>query len=1276
MKKRRKWSKKLLATLLACSMLPWSSVPVHAEATGNLTLAVAADTSSTADTLEGVKNLIQGGTTIAADVTEFPLPQAPEGFQIEINGADFEQIIANDGTIHHPLTDKTVKVSYKITEEATTETLVTDDYTYTVAGTKTQAAGKNGKPSIIPEIQEWYSESTETLSVTSITKVVYDEDEMIPVVDEFIADYEDFTGMILEKEKKSETQSNAFNFSLSAPDQLLGKEGYIMDIRSDRINVASESVVGNMYGMQTILQMYQSDHSGFSIGQMRDYPRFSVRGFVFDVARKPVSMEMIGEVARTMRYYKMNDFQVHLSDNYIFLEDYGKLENEGEAFKAYDAFRLECDVKNEDGVSPTATDYSISKSDFRNFILSQRSVGMNIVPEIDVPAHANSFTKVWPELMVTNQTSSTSVNRPLVDHLDVSKTETLDKIKEIFDDYTKDNQGVPATFDEKTTVHIGADEFLANYKSYRDFLNEIVPYVKQTNTVRMWGGLTWIKDNPETAIIPEAIENVEMNLWSSDWASGAEMYHLGYKVINTIDVYGYMVPNGSMGRNGVYNDLLDLNKIFNSFEANRVKNKGNDKYQYLPSGDDQMLGAAFALWNDNIDKRASGLTESDLYWRFFDAMPIYAEKTWAATGKEKGSAAAVTALAEKMGTGPNTNPYYREDRVDTIYERYDFEPENGLKDGSENHRDLTVAENSSAQIVDGALSLKGGSSYVTTPIKKLGNGNELSFDITLNAMAKPGQIIFESDAAYGTHDIRIMEDGRLGFTRELYNYYFDYELPVGTTVNLKIVTKQQETKLYVNGILVSNATGKFIHNNMEKKTGITNATFALPIERIGSKENAVIAVIDNVCVSITNADPYNKAAWTGTTNTETNIANNSNEGLLRYAFDNNTTSRWHSNWKSSQDKLTGNNSFYAEINFNQVYTINQFSFTPRQDAVSGQVTKADLYVSAKASGDEWTLVAQDKVFAGDKTTKTFYFAEQPVQRVKFVAKESSDGWVAVSEFDIQNAPKTDCTIYVEAGKGGMVSGGKRVESGTEVTVTATPKNGYEFVGWYNNIGTLVSESAEYVFTATKNHSLEAKFATDLIPEITEIIGSDGSLDDTDEEAIVWKSGDLIVKTNIPKELITSVWVGNVQLTENAEFQFAESSNETSRAVLGSAIVLKGSFLETLKKGTTYTLRIASEIGEMTEDFTIAEEIKNPEKPGVNAPSGTPDQTPSQDPVTNSEQKQDQTKPSSGSGTSQSSENHSVGSGASTGDMSMTTLWSILLCFTMLITFVINKKYKR
>ncbi len=64
----------------------------------------------------------------------------------------------------------------------------------------------------------------------------------------------------------------------------------------------------------------------------------------------------------------------------------------------------------------------------------------------------------------------------------------------------------------------------------------------------------------------KAIDNVEMNLWSADWTDGIEMYDMGYKLINTIDDFGYMVPNGNKGRANAYGNLLNVNRIFISLK--------------------------------------------------------------------------------------------------------------------------------------------------------------------------------------------------------------------------------------------------------------------------------------------------------------------------------------------------------------------------------------------------------------------------------------------------------------------------------------------------------------------------------------------------------------------------------------------------------------------------------------------------------------------------------------------------------------------------------------
>ena len=75
---------------------------------------------------------------------------------------------------------------------------------------------------------------------------------------------------------------------------------------------------------------------------------------------------------------------------------------------------------------------------------------------------------------------------------------------------------------------------------------------------------------------------------------------------------------------------------------------------------------------------------------------------------------------------------------------------------------------------------------------------------------------------------------------------------------------------------------------------------------------------------------------------------------------------------------------------------------------------------------------ENRIFEANADKKTFVFDEQEVQYIKFVAKESNDGWVAVSEFDIAN--KAEQTFTVDATKGGTVSGGKEAKQGEEVTL--------------------------------------------------------------------------------------------------------------------------------------------------------------------------------------------------------------------------------------------------
>ena len=63
------------------------------------------------------------------------------------------------------------------------------------------------------------------------------------------------------------------------------------------------------------------------------------------------------------------------------------------------------------------------------------------------------------------------------------------------------------------------------------------------------------------------------------------------------------------------------------------------------------------------------------------------------------------------------------------------------------------------------------------------------------------------------------------------------------------------------------------------------------------------------------------------------------------------------------------------------------------------------------------------------------------------------------------------TLTVTAGEGGSVSTeGGEYEEGTEVTITATPEEGYEFIGWSDG-----ENSSERVITISSETSISANF---------------------------------------------------------------------------------------------------------------------------------------------------------------------------------------------------------
>ena len=90
--------------------------------------------------------------------------------------------------------------------------------------------------------------------------------------------------------------------------------------------------------------------------------------------------------------------------------------------------------------------------------------------------------------------------------------------------------------------------------------------------------------------------------------------------------------------------------------------------------------------------------------------------------------------------------------------------------------------------------------------------------------------------------------------------------------------------------------------------------------------------------------------------------------------------------------------------------------------------------------------------------------------------------IGVSGKPIEPTPSGQARVFVTAlGQGGTVSGGGTFPIGSQVTVTATPNQGFYFKGWANNgSAQIISTEASYIFTLQGQTDLVAMFDIDTI----------------------------------------------------------------------------------------------------------------------------------------------------------------------------------------------------
>ncbi len=676
---------------------------------------------------------------LTAESVALTLPTA-EGCTVSLLGADYEQIIDATGKIHHQfvLADTPVNVSFRVTRGE--ESVCSKDYPIVVPAAQQPAANANPKPAIIPEILQWCGETGAYALPKEVRKLQFVQKKLLPV------------------------PKGACAKAL--------EEAYFLDITPTAVTIQAYTPTGLLWGTQTLRQMIAQNKDALPCGRAFDVPRFKVRGFMLDVGRLPIPLSDIRTVIRTMAWYKMNDLQLHLNDNYIFHEHY--VDQGLDPFKlSYSGFRLESKMKGKDGTPLTAQDVFYTKKEFRDLVKFANHHGVQIVPEFDTPGHALSFTRVRPDLIYQGPMNH---EKRRCEMLDAANPETLKFAGSVWDEYLLPKK--KAVFADCPVVHVGADEFFGDKEDYRRYADGILRHVLSRGyTPRIWGSL-----DAKPGKTPVVAKGVQMNVWSGDWGKAWESINKGYDIINTADSALYIVPFAGYYR-------MDRNHagIYNNWVPSKVH------HQTIPSGHPQLLGAMFAVWNDEIDRLHKGYMMYDMWSDSISgSMDVLAQKMWG-TATAPRSFEDHRALVAKIGPAPRANAFHRH--------------------GKAAHETITFKNQVPADLKFGSL----------------GPDYHLTLELTLQKET-PGKEQVLLDSPDGQF-LAAMQDGSIGFRRadKMEFSFAGAKLPVGQPVKLELIGRKGSTELRLNGEKAGTLTLKTFHNRTENLI----ATFILPLDHLG-----------------------------------------------------------------------------------------------------------------------------------------------------------------------------------------------------------------------------------------------------------------------------------------------------------------------------------------------------------------------------------------------------------------------------------------------------------
>ena len=244
--------------------------------------------------------------------------------------------------------------------------------------------------------------------------------------------------------------ANAIVFELDSTAGVGDPEGYVLDVAPGRIEVHARTAAGLFYGgisaWQLLTPVGYTPPLRVPAMHIEDWPRFRWRGLMLDSARHYQPVAFIEKLLDQMALHKLNTFQWHLTDDQgwrIAIARYPELAKIG-------AWR-----------KPVGPDIALANRDgkyggfytpeqIREVVAFAAARHITVVPEIEMPGHAQAAIASYPKLGATGKRQPVSHDWGVHTWLYGTSDGTFDFLDNVLDEAMALFPG--------PYIHIGGDE--------------------------------------------------------------------------------------------------------------------------------------------------------------------------------------------------------------------------------------------------------------------------------------------------------------------------------------------------------------------------------------------------------------------------------------------------------------------------------------------------------------------------------------------------------------------------------------------------------------------------------------------------------------------------------------------------------------------------------------------------------------------------------------------------------------------------------------------------